>query len=247
MKKALALLLSLVLLAAAYPVLGEAAETRKPAEYLDMAPFANSPDTFTIEVSEDGSVANIQVRVDAAAHAYFPDADTPSYYCMVYPVLFVTDYAEEQKRMPIMSVKLRYRGKTPLNISSVSFIGGSPRREYRFTGITSPDGVSVMEDGEYQEDLIIFCGSNTHTAAFFSGILSDSTVYSYARYAENGSGDYPLPAWNLILHGDEDLDIRIPDIFWSELGMFGTIFLVSDSYSLLGKLPGSDCEMIELE
>ena len=245
MKKALALLLSLVFTLAAHPVWGEEAKT--PPAYLDMSPFADSPDTFQIDVSEDGSFANVQVRVDDASRAYFPDADAPSWYCMIYPVLSVTDYAEEQKRMPILCIRLRYRGKKALNISSVSFTGGSPRREYRFTGITSPDGVSATENGEYQEDLMIFCGSNPGTAAFFSGILSDSTLYSYSRYAEKGSKDYPLPSWNLILHGDEDLDIRIPDIFWSELGMFGTVFMVSDSFSLLSSLPGSDCEMIGLE
>ena len=245
MKKTLALLLSLVFMLTACSVHGETAET-SPA-YLDMTPFADSPDTFVIDVSEDGSFANVQVRVDDASRAYFPDSASPSWYCMIYPVLSVTDYAEEQKRMPILSVRLRYRGKKPLNITSVSFAGGSPRREYRFTGITSPDGVTTMENGEYQEDLIIFCGSSAGTATFFSGILSDSTLYSYAQYAEKGNKDYPLPSWSLILHGDEDLDIRIPDIFWSELGMFGTIFMISDSFSLLSTLPGSDCEMTGLE
>ena len=246
MKKALSLLLSLVMITAGSCALGETAETPARADHLDIAAFEKNPNIFSVSAVEDNSSAVISVNISPADRAFSTPYDSPDYYSVMFPCISVLNYAAEPERLPVLTIYLSYRGTKLLNISSVSFIGGvMEQAEYRLT----VDGSRISEADKAAEEILITLGR----AAIGTGLVTDLCTEGYGytmrlRYANEGQDvSADPPEWTVILHGDEDVEIALPASFWIEMSALTNGLADADALGLLGSMAGTPCEKIPIQ
>ena len=246
MKKALSLLLFLIVMTAACCALGETAEAPARADHLDIAAFEKNPEIFSVSAAEDGGSAVISVNMATADRAFSTPYDSPDYYSVMFPCISVLNYAAEPERLPVLTIYLSYRGTRLLNISSVSFIGGvMEQAEYRLT----VDGSRVSEADKAAEDILLTLGRT----AIGTGLVTDLCTEGYGytmrlQYADEGkevSAD--PPEWKVILHGDEDVEIALPASFWIEMSALTSGLADADALGLLGSMTGTPCEKIPIQ
>lgn len=246
MKKALSLLLFLIVMTAACCALGETTEAPARADHLDIAAFEKNPEIFSVSAAEDGSLAVISVNISPADRAFSTPYDSPDYYSVMFPCLSVLNYATESERLPVLTISLSYRGTKLLNISSLSFIGGvMEQAEYRLT----VEGRRASEADKAAEEILVTLGR----AAISTGLVTDLCTEGYGytmrlRYANEGkevSAD--PPEWRVILHGDEDVEIALPASFWIEMSALTNGLVDADALGLLGSMTGTPCEKIPIQ
>ena len=56
-----------------------------------------------------------------------------------------------------------------------------------------------------------------------------------------------LPAWSLVLHGDEDLTVALPEGFWTDLGLFAAALDQTNGLSFLTREEGMPCEITQVK
>ena len=252
MKKATALLLILTMLLALYSALGEteteAEATPVPpaADYLDVSVFEKYPEIFSIGVTEDGNTGVIAAKGSSSDRAFSTPYDTPEYYSVIVPCLYVVRYAEETARTPVLVINISYRGTKPLNIASVSFIGGvRERRDYRVTA----EAQKVSEEGKAAEDMVLVIGREAGRAGLLMDLASEGLGYGI-RLKEAAGGksvSTELPDWKLILHGDEDVEVKLPAAFWTELSALINGVVDANAFPLLGSIGGNSCDAVPVE
>lgn len=247
MKKAIALLLCLALATGLIPALAETGtETEENTRVFDMSIFSENPRTFTVDRPESNPdtvfiTTNNSNEVRSFEHPYVSE----KYYSTVFPELIVLNYPEEKERLPILRIWFRYRGTKRLNINAVTFM--TDEGEYRFTDVTLPEWIATKEDGTEAQDLMILAGNRENTANFFADLFAVSMIYYVERYGTNGNSSVPAPAWKVVLHGDEDITVTLPEGFWADMGVFSFSLNQTDGFSWLGLNEGSPCEFTAIK
>lgn len=248
MKKALSLLLFLIVITAACCALGETAEAPAPAraDHLDISAFEKNPNIFSVSAVEDNSSAVISVNISPADRAFSTPYDSPEYYSVLFPCISVLNYAAEAERLPVLTVYLSYRGTKLLNISSVSFIGGvMEQAEYRLT----VDSSRVSETDKAAEEILMTLGRTAIGTGLVTDLCTEGYGYTmrlqYANEGQDVSAD--PPEWKVILHGDEDVEIALPASFWIEMSALTSGLADADALGLLGSMAGTPCEKIPIQ
>ena len=245
MKRIAALVLSLVLAVSCAAASEEGAEAAQPPAVFDTGYFEQET-SFTVTKSDDGQTAFIMAGLPAEQTAFTTPYESDTYVSAVFPDIIVSDYASGAPS-PHFRVWIRYRGTRPLNVTSVSF--KSADKEYLFTDVAREEWTAVREDGTAAQDLLIVLGSDRNNAeCFASCLLAPGMEYFSARY---GSGkdnpDATKPALVMVLHGDEEIEAELPDVFWMEMGMFGMALDAVNGFSCLAGDAGTPCLAADLK
>ena len=247
MKKAIALLLCLALATGLVPALAETGtDVVDVPEVFDTSFFSQNPGTFTIDIPESSTdTAYITINNSNEARSFGHPYVSEKYYSIVFPELMVMDYSEETNRMPFLRIWFRYRGTKRLNINAVTFM--SDTGEYRFTDVTEPDWIATKEDGTEAQDLMIFAGKREDTAYFFAYLLDASAQYYVQKCSTEDKSSVPAPAWKVVLHGDEDITVTLPEGFWTDMGIFALSLNKINGFSYILKNDGSPCEFTAIK
>ena len=238
MKKLIAFLLALALI----PAVSAAETAREAPAVFDTSGFEQHSELFDIRVGEDG--AAVITALEASADRTFT---TPymseKYPGTVYPDLVVLGYPTEERRASLR-IRIRYNGTKQLNFSSVTFI--TDRYEYTFPDLSGARATTVREDGVFGEDLVIVTGGG-EGMQFLADLLTRAMEYANNRYGEEKDAQAALPAWSLILHGDEDLTVTLPEGFWTDLGLFAVALDSMNELSFLARNEGWPCEITQIK
>lgn len=237
MKRITALVLALILAA------GLTAAAAETPEYFDTSYFENNAGIFLLEVSQDGESARITTKDPDDNHTFTTPYQTDSYPNLIRPDIAVLNYPQEQERQIALRICILFNGTKPLNVTSATFAGAG--YEYTFSEIAM--GSAPEQDGVYTESMIIVCGSSDNNVQCLAKLMADAFSYVSRRYSEGGDENTALPEWTLVLHGDEDVAVQLPQGFWSDLALFTIALTDMNALSFIARNPGSPCEMAEIK
>ena len=243
MKKTAVLLLILAL--ALLPALTAAETAKEVPAFFDVSYFTENDGVFAISVSEDGETAVVTTRETAQNLSFSTPYDSEGYYSVICPDISILNYPREETRQAALRIRIHYRGTKRLNLSSVTFVAGNS--EYTFTDIIAPEVISAPADDTAAEDLVIVGGRGESNARFLAEVLAAGVEYSVMKYAGSEGQEAQPPAWTLILHGDEDLTVSLPEAFWSDMGMFALALSEMNAFSLIAVNPGTPCEITQVK
>ena len=164
-----------------------------------------------------------------------------------YRITFTDGMDTVTRRTPIpeeqegeLRIWIRYRGTQELRIDSASvFIG---EEEYRFLDLYEQEMAAVKKDGIYAQDVAIRMGGNAINARCFAYLLSFGTLWAQ-EMAEKGTA--ALPDVRLVLHGQEDVELTLPESFWNGISVFVPFVLAGGNGPFLTRGPGTPCLMQE--
>ena len=239
MKKIAAMLLALTLV----PALSAAGSAREMPAAFDTSAFEQNSGIFDLSVGEDGGTAVITTLESSEKRAFSTPYGSEKYYSTVYPDLAVLDYPTEGRRASLR-IWIRYNGTKQLNLSSVTFV--TDWYEYTFPGLAAVRTDTGREDGVFGEDLVIVTGGGKGIQ-FLADLLAGAIDYTGSRYGEGGNKEAALPAWSLVLHGDEDLTVALPEGFWTDLGLFAAALDQTNGLSFLTREEGMPCEITQVK
>ena len=238
MKKIIALVLALTLAA------GLTAAVAETPEFFDVSYFEQNENIFLVDVSEDGESARIISGDLDESHTFTTPYQSESYPNLIRPDIAVLNYPREQERQAAFRICILYNGTKPLNINSATFAGGG----YEFTLSDIAMGSAPEQDGVYTESLVIVGGNSDNNARFLATLMADALGYVQRRYiTDGGDVNAALPAWTLVLHGDEDVTVQLPEGFWDDVGLFTISLDDMNALGLIARNTGSPCEMTEIK
>ena len=238
MKKIIALLLALALV----PAVSAAETAREAPAVFDTSYFEENSDAFSLSVGEDGA-AVITTLGDAGSRAFSTPYMSDAYYSAICPELVVLGYRTEERRAALR-IRILYNGTKQLNLSSATFI--TDGYEYAFPDLRETHAETAREDGTVGESLIIVTGGGSGTQ-FLADLLTTAIDYTGSKYGGAQSAETAPPAWTLILHGDEDVTVALPEGFWTDIGLFVVALDSMNDLSFLARDEGWPCEITQIK
>lgn len=243
MKRIIALVLALTLAAGL-----AAAETAQEAEtptFFDMTYYEANDKYFLIDIQQDGDTVTInsgRFAENPEYNAFSTPYEREPYLSVIFPDITVMNYPREQEREAAFRIRIVYNGTKPLNIHSATFTGGG--YTYAFSDIAF--GSAPESDGVCTETMTIVGGSGDGNVLFLANLMAEAYGYAAKKYASEDK-ETVLPDWTLVLHGDEDVAVELPEGFWSDVAMLTTGLMEMNTFSFLTRNPGSPCEIAEVK
>ena len=199
-------------------------------------PYADYPTLFSIEYNEENNIAFIEVDADISEYAFTHKYESEYHYSSIYNDILVINYSSTD-RFPVLRTWINYTADKPQHFTSVTFI--LEGKSYTFTDISSEDRNRELENG-YLEQLLIKYGMNN--VDFFREVVSTSVAY-----LTSDDDTKQLPVMKMILHGDEDIEAVVPDMFWTDMGMLTLPFFNNDGawLSYIFDNDGTPCTVSE--
>lgn len=199
--------------------------------------FEQNDKIFTLEVDKDNDAGVVTANSSAEGKSFSTPYDSESYFSMIFPELIIGNYSQKDKQIGVFRIWIRYNGTKFLNIHSVSFIIDGVT--YDITEISDPSRVMTRDDGTCTEVLLIKFGKNC--AKFVARLCANAYMYMNSRYGKSGDKSTEAPKMTMILHGDEDIEVTVPDAFWDDMGVFAVALNNTNGYAEIGNSKGSPC------
>ena len=231
MKKALALLCALVLLLHALPAVAD----------FNLNYFTENSSIFTIDVNKEKSVAFIETVMSAQELAFEHKYESPTQYSLLRNDILVLDYFSTN-RSPVFRTWIYYCTTKPIYVHSVTFeLDGTA---YTFTDVASSDRV-ITNEQDTEEDLLIRYGGNN--SDFLAKVMAEAASYAFSHYGDDGDPNVQPPKMKMILHGIEDIELDVPDGFWTDFALLTVALVTTESLGQIGKNTGTPCTIRQLD
>lgn len=222
-----ALLLTLLLSAIFVPALAD----------FNMNAYYKYADLFFVDMDEDADTAFIYTKFSAEDQSFTHKYDSAYYYSYIYTDVLVTDQSTAD-RFPVLRTWIVFHADRRQHFTSVDFILDG--KTYTFTDIGGEDHVLQKENG-WRESLLIRYGSAN--SDFLRAVSGPAVRYAYNRYAPGGDRSVTPPKMRMILHGNEDLEIDVPDMFWLDFAVMYETLYGTGSASCIGENIGTPCSV----
>lgn len=203
-----------------------------------MSTFTEYPKIFTITERKEDDLVFIDTTTESRDEAFVHRYESDSYYSLIYPDIIVLNYSDTSGQFPVLRVWICYRGTKEMNFRSAEFIlpGGDT---FTVSDISEPDRVYLKDDGSYAEDLLVRFGTNNFP--LFKELATAAIRYANDQYGDDGDRSAPPPAIRLVLHGNEDLEVNLPSVFWADLGLFCVTLPEDLDTSFITRNEGNPC------
>ena len=205
------------------------------ADGFNLNPYTQYDTLFNIDVDTDSGVAFLETNEKTANLAFQHKYESNYLYSYIQSDVLVLNYFSSD-RYPVLRTWITYCADNAQYIHSVSFeINGTT---YTLSDVGDKDRVEKTDNG-YRERLLIRYGKNN--SDFFAEILSSCIGYLLNNDDENKKA----PVMKMTLHGLENIEVYVPDTFWTDFGLLALPFTSNDFawLSYIADNEGNPCKV----
>ena len=231
MKKALILLLVIVLLILNCSI--SVADVD-----FDISEYLKEQDVLTVDVDTENDVAFIKTKIPVSDLAFAHKYESDYSYSFMQNDIIVLHYFSSS-RFPAFRTWIYYTAEKPQYFYSVSFDFEGVR--YTFSDVGDKDRVVLSNNNEYTEGLLITYGENN--TDFYNAILKAGADYVPKKYTQQENSNTIAPKMKMILHGLEDVEVDVPDAFWTDMLLLALPILKDNIWYFVKENDGTPCKM----
>lgn len=201
-------------------------------------PYTEYETLFKVDLNTDSGSAFITTKLPTKDVSFTHKYESDYTYSTINSDILVLDYYKTD-RQPVFRTWIYYNGSKPLYFHSVSFeLDG---KKYMFSEVGDKDWVK-QNDNDYSEQLLIRYGKNN--SEFFSSVLVDSLLYAMSE-----DENKVAPEMKMTLHGIEDIEVTVPEGFWTDFMLLGLPFTSNDFewIHFIGQTDGNPCKVTDLQ